>query len=98
MSRIRSMIIIQLFVILIYLIITLFSITIQPINLILGIICTLVLPGYNLLKIFKPNYTIIQKLGYTTILSLAVVNFFMFFSYLLFYDLTVLTEDKSFFF
>jgi len=57
-----------------------------------------VLPGYNLLKIFKPNYTIIQKLGYTTILSLAVVNFFMFFSYLLFYDLTVLTEDKSFFF
>jgi len=92
------MIIIQLFVILIYLIITLFSITIQPINLILGIICTLVLPGYNLLKIFKPNYTIIQKLGYLTILSLAVENIFMFFSYIFLYDLSILTEDIGFIF
>ncbi|KKK88274.1 hypothetical protein LCGC14_2744830, partial [marine sediment metagenome] len=39
--------------------------------------------------------TIIQKLGYLTILSLAIVNIFMFFSYLFLYDLTVLTEDTG---
>ena len=98
MRRIRTTIIIELLVILIYLIITLFSITIQPINLILGIFCILVIPGYNLLKIFKPQSTIIQKLGYITILSLAIGNIFMFFSYLFLFDLTVLTEDTGFIF
>ena len=92
------MIIIELFVVLIYFIMTLMSITIQPINLILGIFCTLVIPGYNLLKIFKPHSTIIQKLGYTTILSLAVENIFMFFSYFFLYDFTVLTGDAGFIF
>ena len=98
MRRIRTSLIIELFVVLIYLIITLFSIAVQPINLILGIICILVIPGYNLFKIFKPQSTLIQKLGYITILSLAIGNIFMFFSYLFLFDLTVLTEDTGFIF
>ena len=98
MRRIKSMIIIQLCIVLIYLIITIFSITIQPINLILGIFCTLVVPGYNLLKIIKPQFTILQKIGYFTILSLAIINIFMFFSYIFLYDLTVLTGDFGFYF
>ena len=98
MRRIRTTLIIELFVVLTYLIITLFSITVQPINLILGILCILVIPGFNLLKIFKPQSTLIQKLGYITILSLAIGNIFMFFSYLFLFDLTVLTEGTGFIF
>jgi len=95
MRRIRLLTILEVSAVLIYLIITLFSITIQPVNLILGIFCTLIIPGYNLLDIIKPQYKVIQKLGYMTILSLAIVNIFMFFSYLFLYDLTVLTEDTG---
>ncbi|KKK47786.1 hypothetical protein LCGC14_3151670 [marine sediment metagenome] len=98
MSRIKSIVIVELCAILIYIIITLFSITIQPINLIFGIFCIMVIPGYNLVRIFKPQSTFILKIGYTTILSLAVVNIFMFFFYFFLYDLTFKTEDIRFFF
>ncbi len=98
MSRIKSIVIVELCAILIYIIITLFSITIQPINLIFGIFCIMVIPGYNLVRIFKPQSTFILKIVYTTILSIAVVNIFMFFSYFFLYDFTLKTEDKRFFF
>ena len=98
MRRIRLLTILEVSAVLIYLIITLFSITIQPVNLILGIFCTLIIPGYNLINTIKPKYKVIQKLGYMTILSLAIVNIFMFFTYFFLYDLVVLPEDTGFFF
>lgn len=98
MSKIRSQIILQICVVFLYLNITLLSITIQPINLILGILCILVIPGYNLIEILKPQSTIIQKIGYIIVLSLAIVNVFMFFTYLFLYDFSVLTEDGGYIF
>ena len=60
---------IQVSLILVYLIMTLSSIFLQPLYLILGIICVLFFPGYNLLNIIKPQFSLIERLGYTIILS-----------------------------
>ncbi len=98
MVRLRLITIIQICIILIYLLLTFFSFAIQPIYLLLAIFCIFIIPGYNLLEIFKPHYTIIQKIGYISILSLAILNVFMFFSYLFLYDLTVSEANAGFFF
>lgn len=72
----------ELIIIIIYVYISIFSISIQPINLILGIICVLFLPGYNLMEVIKPDSSLFEKLGYMTLLSLAIENILMFFSYI----------------
>ena len=80
-----------------YIYLFLFSIIIFPINLVIGIICILVLPGYNLLNIWKPEFDTIRKLGYSIIMSLAIENILMLFSYIFLYDLTK-TKSSGFFF
>lgn len=88
----------EILIILIYSSLILFSLTIQPITLILGIICVLFIPGYNLIAILKPKFNLIQKIGYMTIFSLAVGNLLMLFDYIFFYDITIGNSDKPFFF
>ncbi|KKM19097.1 hypothetical protein LCGC14_1659080 [marine sediment metagenome] len=84
--------------ILFYLMINIFSIVIFPINLILGIICILCLPGYNLLKLLKPNSAPIEKIGLTIIFSIAIDNIIMFFYYIFLYNVAITQENPSFFF
>ncbi|MFX1394278.1 MAG: hypothetical protein ACFFAH_11950, partial [Promethearchaeota archaeon] len=92
------LLIIELVLIIIYLFIIQFSIVILPINIIFGIICVLFLPGYNLLNILKPRFNLIEKLGYMTMVSLAIDNIFMFFWYLIFYDIVTTPEEPGFIF
>ncbi len=82
----------------IYYLMVQFSIIIQPINLILGFLIIFILPGYNLLSILKPDYSIIRKLGYSIILSLAVENIFMILCYIIFYNSPVYPEPGSIWF
>ncbi|KKL17399.1 hypothetical protein LCGC14_2485950, partial [marine sediment metagenome] len=85
--KIRKVILlIELILISIYYLMIQFSITIQPINLILGFFIIFILPGYNLLNILKPDYSIIRKLGYSIILSLAIENIYMLFNYIILYN------------
>lgn len=91
----RKILFAELFLISIYYLMVLFSIIIQPINLILGFFIIFLLPGYNLLKILKPNYSIIQKLGYSIIVSLAIENVFMFFSYIFLYNYLTYPETQT---
>ena len=95
---IKNFAIIELVLIFCYLFIILFSIVIFPINIILGIICILFLPGYNLLNLIKPEINLIQKLGYTTIISLAIDNVIMFFYYVFLYDIFTTPSNPGFFF
>lgn len=90
--------IIELVLIFTYSFMILFSIVFMPINIILGIICILVLPGYNLLNLIKPQFNLIEKLGYMTILSLAIENLLMFFNYMTLYDIVTTPENPEFFF
>ena len=88
----------EILVIIIYSFIIIFSLTIQPVNLILGIICVLFIPGYNLTAILKPEFKFIQKIGYMTIFSLGIGSLLMFFIYLFSYDIvTVGTSSPVFF-
>ncbi|MFW9990405.1 MAG: hypothetical protein ACFFC3_17320, partial [Candidatus Odinarchaeota archaeon] len=64
----------------------LLSISILPINIILGFFIIFILPGYNLLDILKPSSKIIEKLGYCIILSLAIENIFMVLCYAILYN------------
>jgi len=82
----RYYLVIEFFIILVYLLMNLFSIIIFPINLVLGFICILFLPGYNLVKLIRPNSNLMEKLGYSTIFSLAIENITMFILYVGFYD------------
>ena len=85
--KIRKVILlIELILISIYYLMIQFSITIQPINLILGFFIIFILPGYNFLNILKPDYSIIRKLGYSIILSLAIENIYMLFNYIILYN------------
>lgn len=89
---------IEIVLIFIYIFIIIFSIAIQPFYLILGIICVLFLPGYNLLNLIKPQFNLIEKLGYTIILSLAIENLIMFFSYIFLYNIVTSPEFPGFIF
>lgn len=94
----KIVIIIELIIIFFYLFIIFHSLIIFPINIILGIICVLFLPGYNLLNLIKPRSKIIKKLGYMTILSLAIENIYMFFYYFLLYDIVTTPQKPGFVF
>lgn len=76
----------QLILIFYYLCTILFSIIIFPTNIVLGVICVLFLPGYNLLNLLKSKSSLIEKLGYTIILSLAIENVMMLLFYVFFYN------------
>lgn len=91
----RIFLVTELLFIIIYYLMTLFSIIIQPFNLIFGFIIVFILPGYNLLKILKPDYSFIEKLGYAIILSLAIENIFMLFSYIILYNYGSYPETTS---
>ncbi len=82
----RYYLVLEFFIILLYLLMNLFSIIIFPINIILGFICILFLPGYNLLKLIRPNSNLIEKLGYSTFFSLAIENILMFIIYFSFFN------------
>ncbi len=82
----RLYLVIELILIVIYSFMTLFSIVLQPINIILGFFIVFILPGYNLLNLIKPKFRFIEKLGYSIIISLAVENISMFFSYIILYN------------
>ncbi len=73
----------------------LYQFNIFPVYLILGIVGVLFLPGYNLIKIIKPNLKFSHKLGYSSIFSLLISNLLMFAIYLVSYDLL---PGKKFFF
>lgn len=94
----KMFLIIEITFIIIYMFMILFSIVIQPINMILGIICVLFLPGYNLLNVIKPRFNLIEKLGYMTIISLAIENILMFFSYIFLYNIVTTQDNPAFFF
>lgn len=94
----KIFIIIEILLIITYLSMILCSINISIINIILGVICVLFLPGYNLLNVIKPRFNLIEKLGYMTILSLAIANILMFFSYIFLYDIITTPEKPDFFF
>lgn len=79
-------IIIEIAILFTYLYMFLNSIIIFPLNVILSIICLLFIPGYNLLNLIKPEADLIEKLGYTTILSIAIENIFMFFIFVIGYN------------
>jgi len=81
-ARKNSLYIIEMTIVLVYLLFSLFSIYLQPINLILGVFCVLILPGYNFLEMLKPNLKTYEKLGYTTITSLMLGNIVMFLLYI----------------
>ena len=85
----------ELFLVSIYYFMVLFSIIIQPINLILGFFFVFILPGYNLLSILKPEYKFTEKLGYVTVLSLAIESAFMLISYLLLYNFMTYPESNT---
>ena len=85
----------ELFLVSIYYLMVLFSIIIQPINLILGFFFVFILPGYNLLSILKPDYKFTEKLGYMIVLSLAIESVFMFISYLLLYNFMTYPESNT---
>lgn len=85
----------EIFLISFYLVLLFLSITIQPLILIFGLICNLFLPGYNLTLLIKPNSNLIQKIGYSTLLSIAFENVIMFFNYLLFYNYTLSNGNSS---
>ncbi len=81
-----------------FLAINLLNILIQPFNLILGIICVLFLPGFNLISLIKPRFNLIEKLGYSFIISIAIENFIMFFGYFFLYDLITTPNNPQFVF
>ena len=91
----RIFLVTELFFIFIYYLMTLFSIIVQPLNLIFGFFIVFILPGYNLLKILKPDFSFIEKLGYVIIVSLAIENIFMLFSYIILYNYTTYPETTS---
>ena len=74
------------------------SINLFPLNIILGLLCVFFLPGYNLLNLIKPKSNLIEKLGLVPIISLAIGNIFMFFSYLILYDFVTSSEHPGFIF
>ena len=84
--------------ILLYIYMISFSIFIFPINLILGIICVLWIPGNNLLKLIKPKSTLVEKIGLTVIFSIALDNIIMFFYYIFLYNVVITPENPWFFF
>ncbi|MFX0141934.1 MAG: hypothetical protein ACFFDN_50320, partial [Candidatus Hodarchaeota archaeon] len=87
--KLKSFLIVQIFIIFLYLYLFLNSVLIFPLNLFLGIICVLFLPGYNLLSLIFSQYSRIKKLGYMTIISLAIENIFMIVCYgFLYYRVT----------
>jgi len=88
----------EISIILIYSYIIFFSIIITPINIIFGIFCVLILPGYNLLKILKPEYNLRQLLGYITIFSLAIINILMLFAYIFLYNIQISQNNQGFYF
>ena len=82
----RGYLLIELSFLFAYFFLILFSIILQPINLILGFILVFILPGYNLISILKPQYSFSEKLGYVIILSLAIESALMLLSYILLYN------------
>ncbi|MEE9378907.1 MAG: hypothetical protein V3V33_12825, partial [Candidatus Lokiarchaeia archaeon] len=86
MRLIRIPLLIEISLIILYYLISIFSIIIQPLNLILGYLIVFILPGYNFLSIIKPAYKFIEKIGYAVILSLAIENILMLFSYITLYN------------
>ena len=94
----RPYIIVEFIIIFIYLLLVLFSIVVFPINIILGFICILLLPGYNFLSLIKPNSSLLQKLGMSTIISLGIENTLMFIIYVYGYDYVNITPLYGFFF
>ncbi|MEE9379448.1 MAG: hypothetical protein V3V33_15590 [Candidatus Lokiarchaeia archaeon] len=93
--RIKLLISTELILISTYLILLIFSITIQPLVIIFGLICNLFLPGYNLINLIKPRSNLIQKLGYSTILSITIENISMFFTYIILYNYTTSDDGSS---
>jgi len=94
----RIFLIAQIIIIFIYSLLTIFSIIILPINLILGFLCILFLPGYNLISLLKPDSEIIKKVGYATFLSLLIGNIPMFFIYVIGYSIIPIGDNYGFWF
>lgn len=88
----------QILIIFIYSLMTIFSIIILPVNVILGFLCILFLPGYNLINLLKPDSDIIKKVGYATFLSLLIGNIPMFFIYVIGYSIVPIGENYGFWF
>lgn len=98
MKHIRFLLIIEQFINISFFFLTFFSIKIQPLNLILGFVCILILPGYNILNLIKPRWDFLAKVGCSSIISLAVANIIMFLNYLILYDVITSRSEPSFFF
>lgn len=86
MSQIRIPLLIEISLIILYFLITIFSITIQPFNLILGYFIIIILPGYNLISLLKPAHNFMEKIGYAVFLSLAIESILIIISYIVLYN------------
>ncbi len=91
----RGYLLIELFFLFIYFFLVLFSIILQPVNLILGFFFVFILPGYNLISILKPEYQFSEKLGYMIVLSLALESTLMLFNYTVFYNFESFPESNT---
>ncbi len=88
----KSLIFIELPIIFAYLFLLMYDILFQPINIILGIICVFVFPGLNLMNLIRSNTSLMEKLGYSIILSIALNSAIMLFSYLFLFNFVTFPE------
>jgi len=91
----RVFLLIELVTLLIYFLMILFSVILQPLNMILGFFFVFILPGYNLISILKPEYQFSEKLGYMIVLSLALESALMLFSYIILYNFETYPESNT---
>ncbi|KKL87566.1 hypothetical protein LCGC14_1933440 [marine sediment metagenome] len=91
----RVFLLIELVTLLIYFLMILFSVILQPLNMILGFFFVFILPGYNLVSILKPRYKFVEKLGYVVVLSLALESIIMLLSYIFLYNSLSYPESNT---
>lgn len=77
---------IEVLSLIIYFLLSLFSVVFQPINLILGFIIFFIYPGINFLNLIRKNYSLSYKLGFGVMFSLAIENVLFFIGYILLYN------------
>ncbi|MEE9379449.1 MAG: hypothetical protein V3V33_15595 [Candidatus Lokiarchaeia archaeon] len=69
-----------------------------PTFFILSLVCILFIPGYNLLNLIKPNLDKFLKIGYSTVISLALENILFFLIYFFFYDSFFFSTGLNYFY
>lgn len=69
-----------------------------PAFFILGLICVLFFPGYNLINLIKPKIDRFLKIGYSTIVSIALENALVFLTFVFFHDFLFFSTGLQYFY